>query len=135
MRRTATPHSPPRCSAPTAMGSSGRRRCSMAAAREPQGARGTALTSARRQAPSEPTRAPRVIPFTAVRSCRVISELAMPRITETATIGLDPDTLWNEIGAFGSVGDWHPLLDSVELLGQGTGAMRIAHAKEGAEQA
>jgi len=59
----------------------------------------------------------------------------MPRITETATIGLDPDTLWNEIGAFGSVGDWHPLLDSVELLGQGTGAMRIAHAKEGAEQA
>jgi mxaD protein len=58
----------------------------------------------------------------------------MPRITETATIGLHPQTLWNEIGAFGSVGDWHPLLSSVEVLGEGTGAMRIAHAKEGAEQ-
>src|SRR5215469_370761 len=79
--------------------------------------------------------ASRVIRFTAVHSCRAISELAMPRITETATIGLDPETLWNEIGAFGSVGDWHPLLDSVEVRGQGTGAMRIAHAKEGAEQA
>jgi hypothetical protein len=59
----------------------------------------------------------------------------MPRITETAAIGLDPETLWNAIGAFGSVGDWHPLLDSVEVRGQGSGAMRIAHAKEGSEQA
>jgi mxaD protein len=58
----------------------------------------------------------------------------MPRITETATIARDPETLWNEIGAFGSVGDWHPLLDSVEVLGYGTGALRIAHAKEGSEQ-
>ena len=31
----------------------------------------------------------------------------MTRITETATIGLDPETLWNEIGGFGSVGEWH----------------------------
>ena len=59
----------------------------------------------------------------------------MPRIIETATIALDASTLWDEIGAFGSVADWHPLLDSVEVLGHGTGAMRIAHAKEGSEQA
>jgi len=59
----------------------------------------------------------------------------MPRIIETATIALDPGTLWDEIGAFGSVGDWHPLLDSVEVRGHGTGAMRIAHAKEGSKQA
>ena len=59
----------------------------------------------------------------------------MPRIIETATIAVDPQTLWDEIGAFGSVGDWHPLLDSVEVFGQGAGAMRIAHAKKGAAQA
>jgi mxaD protein len=59
----------------------------------------------------------------------------MPRITETATIGLDPHTLWNEIGAFGDVGRWHPLLSSVKVVGQGSGAMRIARAKEGALQA
>jgi len=59
----------------------------------------------------------------------------MPRITESTTIGLDPDTLWNEIGAFGSVGEWHPLLNSVEVFGEGAGALRIAHAKAGAAQA
>ena len=59
----------------------------------------------------------------------------MPRITATATIGLDPKTLWDEIGAFGSVGDWHPLLNSVAVFGEGTGAMRIARPKEGAAQA
>jgi len=59
----------------------------------------------------------------------------MPRITESTTIGLDPDTLWDEIGGFGSVGDWHPMLNSVEVFGEGTGALRIAHAKAGAAQA
>jgi len=59
----------------------------------------------------------------------------MPRITETATIGLDPRTLWDEIGAFGDMGHWHPLLSSVKVVGEGSGAMRIARAKEGAMQA
>jgi mxaD protein len=59
----------------------------------------------------------------------------MPRITETATLARDPETLWNEIGAFGSVGDWHPMLNSVEVFGEGAGALRIAHAKAGATEA
>jgi mxaD protein len=59
----------------------------------------------------------------------------MPRITESATIDLDPATLWNEIGGFGSVADWHPLLNSVEVFGEGAGALRIAHAEAGAAQA
>jgi hypothetical protein len=58
----------------------------------------------------------------------------MPRITETATIPRDPETLWNEIGRFGSVGEWHPMLDSVETYGAGTDVIRIAHAKGGGEQ-
>jgi mxaD protein len=59
----------------------------------------------------------------------------MPRITETATIGLDPETLWEEIGAFGSVGDWHPMLNSVAVFGEGTGAIRVAFGNEGAAMA
>lgn len=35
-----------------------------------------------------------------------------------------------DVGGFGSVGEWHPLLESVEVLGAGTGAMRVAHSKE-----
>jgi hypothetical protein len=60
--------------------------------------------------------------------------VTMPRITETATIPLDPETLWNEIGGFDSVGHWHPMLDSVEILGNGAHAIRIAHAIAGGDQ-
>jgi len=58
----------------------------------------------------------------------------MPRITEVATVAIDPDSLWGEIGGFGSVGEWHPLLRSVDLLGEGTGATRIAHSTAGTDQ-
>ena len=59
----------------------------------------------------------------------------MPRIIETATIGLDAETLWEKIGAFGSVADWHPLLNSVAVLGEGAGAIRIAYGEQGVPQA
>jgi len=59
----------------------------------------------------------------------------MPKITETATIGLDTETLWNEIGGFGSVGEWHPMVSSMDVVGEGTGAMRIARGNAGEDQA
>jgi hypothetical protein len=55
----------------------------------------------------------------------------MTRITEATTIGVDAETLWREVGDFGSVGKWHPMLESVETNGQGPGATRIAHGKTG----
>ena len=58
----------------------------------------------------------------------------MPHISETATIPRDPETLWNEIGRFGSVGEWHPMLDSVDTFGVGMDVIRIARAKGGGEQ-
>lgn len=58
----------------------------------------------------------------------------MPRITEAATVRSDSETLWKEVGGFGSVGEWHPMLESVEVFGAGTGAMRVAHSKEGGDQ-
>jgi hypothetical protein len=58
----------------------------------------------------------------------------MPRITEAATVRSDSETLWKDVGGFGSVGEWHPMLESVEVFGEGTGAMRVAHSKEGGSQ-
>lgn len=58
----------------------------------------------------------------------------MPHITETATIPRDPETLWNEIGRFDSVGEWHPMLDSVETFGAGVDVIRVAHSRGGGEQ-
>ena len=58
----------------------------------------------------------------------------MPEITETAELGVSADALWREIGAFESVGDWHPLLDRLELSEECAGTARIAHGKDGSEQ-
>lgn len=58
----------------------------------------------------------------------------MPRITEAAAVRSDSETLWKDVGGFGSVGEWHPMLESVEVFGEGTGAMRVAHSKGGGDQ-
>ena len=38
----------------------------------------------------------------------------MTKIVETVRIAEDPDTLWREIGEFGAVGHWHPMLAKVD---------------------
>jgi mxaD protein len=58
----------------------------------------------------------------------------MPRITQAAIVRSDSETLWKEIGGFGSVGEWHPMLQSVGVFGEGTGATRVARAKGGGGQ-
>ena len=58
----------------------------------------------------------------------------MPKITETARIRMNADRLWHEIGDFGAVGEWHPMLEAVDVRGEGQGAMRVAHGKSGDEQ-
>ena len=58
----------------------------------------------------------------------------MPRITRTVTIAAAPERLWNEVGAFGDVGDWHPMLNSVEIHSEGRRVTRVARAKGGATQ-
>jgi mxaD protein len=58
----------------------------------------------------------------------------MPEITETAEIGVNIDVLWNEIGGFGAVGDWHPMLDRLDVSADGSRATRTARGKDGSEQ-
>ncbi|MFL6604994.1 MAG: SRPBCC family protein [Steroidobacteraceae bacterium] len=58
----------------------------------------------------------------------------MPEIRETAEVKVDTDTLWKEVGGFGAVGDWHPMLQRVDVVADGSEATRIAHGNEGSEQ-
>jgi hypothetical protein len=58
----------------------------------------------------------------------------MPQIIETVRIGMDADSLWSEIGKFGAVADWHPLIDRTEVSGEGDGAIRTAHGTNGNAQ-
>lgn len=50
------------------------------------------------------------------------------------TIAATPERLWDEVGAFGDVGDWHPMLNSVEIHGDGRRVTRVARAKGGGTQ-
>ena len=41
----------------------------------------------------------------------------MTKIVESVRIAEDPDKLWREIGKFGAVGTWHPMLSKVDSEG------------------
>lgn len=58
----------------------------------------------------------------------------MTRIVETTRIAEGPDALWKDIGPFGAVGEWHPLLSRVESEGEHPGALRAAEGKDGSRQ-
>jgi mxaD protein len=58
----------------------------------------------------------------------------MPSIEETVRLSLPPDEAWRRFGGFGDVGDWHPMLRSVESEGDHAGARRTARARNGGTQ-
>ncbi len=49
-------------------------------------------------------------------------------------IPVDADSLWREIGGFGAVAEWHPMLAEVDCEGEAPGARRTARAKDGSRQ-
>jgi mxaD protein len=51
----------------------------------------------------------------------------MPHVEMSTVVRTDPNTLWREIGAFERVGDWHPLLNKVQIEGR----RRIPYDKNG----
>ncbi|SEK05539.1 alpha/beta fold hydrolase [Paraburkholderia diazotrophica] len=58
----------------------------------------------------------------------------MARVIETRLIAQAPDALWREIGRFGAVGLWHPMLSRVESEGEHEGGLRMAEGKDGSRQ-
>ena len=58
----------------------------------------------------------------------------MEHVEATATVAVDPDMLWGEIGRFQGIGAWHPMLAEVTGEGEQPGARRQATGKDGNEQ-
>lgn len=50
----------------------------------------------------------------------------MTKIVERARIAKAADGLWLDIGPFGAVGQWHPLLSKVDSEGEREGSLRVA---------
>ena len=58
----------------------------------------------------------------------------MLHITESVDIPASAQRLWNEIGGFDRVGDWHPWLERLETRAGERGSIRIADGKDGSRQ-
>jgi hypothetical protein len=58
----------------------------------------------------------------------------MIKIVETTRVTEKADALWRDIGRFGAVGQWHPLLSKVESEGERKGALRAAEGRDGSRQ-
>jgi hypothetical protein len=58
----------------------------------------------------------------------------MPMITESAEIEMDADTLWEQIGDFGAVVCWHPMLSALIVELDGEDRIRIANPGSRDEQ-
>ncbi|HKU95513.1 MAG TPA: SRPBCC family protein [Vineibacter sp.] len=61
-------------------------------------------------------------------------EAPMPMISETARLGTSAHNAWRDIGSFGAVGHWHPMLAEVEAQGDRPGARRRVITTQGARQ-
>lgn len=55
----------------------------------------------------------------------------MARAEATARVATGSAALWQEIGSFQGVGEWHPMLDRVEGEGEQPGALRTAYSAGG----
>ena len=58
----------------------------------------------------------------------------MHEITERVCVAEEPGPLWHEIGRFGAVGAWHPMLRKVESDGDHEGCQRVAETRDGGRQ-
>ncbi len=58
----------------------------------------------------------------------------MPHAEQNRLISAPPDVVWRQIGSFGGVAHWHPMLDEAECDGEWIGACRTIRAKDGGIQ-
>jgi mxaD protein len=58
----------------------------------------------------------------------------MTVIIETVKVAEEPDKLWTEMGMFGAIGEWHPMLTKVGSQGEREGCLRMAEAQDGSRQ-
>jgi len=55
----------------------------------------------------------------------------MPNVIQTVCLPVEAERLWRDIGSFGAVGNWHPMLSAVDSQGDVAGAIRTTHSQDG----
>lgn len=58
----------------------------------------------------------------------------MTSLVERTRVAEGAGTLWRRIGAFGGIGQWHPMLAKVTSEGEQNGSLRIAETRDGSRQ-
>lgn len=51
----------------------------------------------------------------------------MPKVNMSTALAAHPDHLWQAIGGFGAIADWHPAVEKAELTGETKGSVRTLH--------
>jgi hypothetical protein len=57
----------------------------------------------------------------------------MPKVTMSTPVAMNADALWQAMGSFAAIGDWHPMVERVESKGEQKGAVRTLHLIGGAK--
>src|ERR1700758_247190 len=81
-----------------------------------------------------PTQTKHASPTSNLVGAQAYERNEMLTVRESARIKRSADALWQSIGKFGALGDWHPLLLKVENDGEEIGSLRRAQTKAGDRQ-
>ena len=57
----------------------------------------------------------------------------MPKITMSTPVAMNADSLWQAIGSFAAIGEWHPMMEKVDADGENKGSTRRLQLVGGAQ--
>jgi hypothetical protein len=57
----------------------------------------------------------------------------MPKVSMSLNLGASADKVWDKIGGFNALPDWHPAVAKSEIEGEGKGSVRTLHLAGGGE--
>jgi mxaD protein len=57
----------------------------------------------------------------------------MPKVTMSTPVAMNADALWQAIGSFAAIGDWHPMVEKVDSQGEQKGSVRTLQLIGGAK--
>ena len=57
----------------------------------------------------------------------------MPKVTMSTPVAMNADALWQAMGSFAAIGQWHPMMEKVEAQGEQKGSLRTLQLSGGAK--
>ena len=57
----------------------------------------------------------------------------MPKVTMSTPVAMNADALWQAMGSFAAIGQWHPMMEKVESEGENKGSIRTLQLIGGAK--